>query len=205
MQWSNEAGGPRTEGGDSVGGEKVELAGGGRVEHWAMTPGGSCVGTGGRHKHWAMTPDGSCVGTGGSCFLLNRKGQTALLVRRHSGPAGSPAGSRHLFQPGHQVTSPAMRSLVASIGRPFPGSYTFVFRWVELNSFCNEIYKSYDSFRWWLLPETVVEHSQRDTVGADTNHTSPDWTATVLRWSHLNTFLNYLCFILTFLLHGSLR
>ena len=62
-----------------------------------------------------------------------------------------------------------------------------------------KIIKSHETFRWWLLPETVVEHSQRDTVGADTNHTSPDWTAAVLRWSHLNTFLNYLCFILTFL------
>ena len=76
-------------------------------------------------------------------------------------PSGSPAGSRPLLQPGHQETSPAMRSLVASIQQPFPGSYTLVFGCVELNSFCNEIYKSYDSFRWWLLPETVAEHNQR--------------------------------------------
>ena len=43
-------------------------------------------------------------------------------------------GSQTLHQPGHQLTSPARRSLVASIGRPFPGSYRLVFRWVELNS-----------------------------------------------------------------------
>ena len=111
--------------------------------------------------------------------------------------------------------------------------------------------KSHGTFRWWLLLETLVEHSQWRVQWHRTNHTSPDWTAAVLGWSavhrsqipgspgvsqgmvgsqevaglvglqtllywvpdlwalgslgtrrtcsHLNIFLNYLCFILTFL------
>ena len=111
--------------------------------------------------------------------------------------------------------------------------------------------KSHGTFRWWLLPGTLLEHSQWRVQWHRTNHTSQDWTAAVLGWSavhrsqipgspgirqgmvgsqevaglvglqtllywvpdlwalgslgtrrtcsHLNIFLNYLCFILTFL------